>query len=112
MLQFIHYYGKYQDLRGSFGGLPGWAKWPILIAAVPGVILALLSLLALVVSIIALLLLTVPTYRLMQLVVGGSRSPGESKVSAAGDDIGESIIDAEVVERTGPRRQIDVRIVE
>jgi hypothetical protein len=113
MLQFIRYYGKYQDLRGSFGGLPGWAKGIVTLAAIPGVILALLSLLALLVSILALLLLTVPVYRLMVLISGRSESEPGPTVTVTSSSPVEDIIDAEVVQSVEkPRRQIDVRIVE
>ncbi|HSH93584.1 MAG TPA: hypothetical protein VK968_05530, partial [Roseimicrobium sp.] len=95
MLQFIRYYGKYQDLRGSFGGLPSWARVFVVLAAVPGAILALLSLLALVVSILALLLLTVPVYRLMVFITGGGGRDAEPEVTVTSSPV-EDMIDAEV----------------
>jgi hypothetical protein len=101
MMRFIHYYGRFQDVKGRFGGLPSWAKWPILIAAIPGVTLALLSIAALAVSILALLLLTLPTYRLMQVLTGSGVHE-----SAAGE--------TEFVPQTPSpgRRHIDVKIVD
>jgi len=101
MMRFIRYYGQFQDVKGRFGGLPGWAKWPILIAAIPGLVLALLSIAALLVSILALLLLTVPTYRLMQVLVG-------ARVR------GNFASEAEVVPQppSAGRRHIDVKIVD
>ena len=112
MLQFIRYYGRYQDLRGSFGGLPSWARFLVSVAAVPGAILALLSLLALAVSILALLLLTVPVYRLMVFITGGREKGAESTVTVTSSPI-EDFINAEVVQPVEkPRRQIDVRIVD
>ena len=112
MLQFIRYYGKYQDLRGSFGGLPSWARSFVFLAAIPGAILALLSLLALAVSILALLLLTVPVYRLMVFITGGRRTGAEPTVTVMSSPI-EDFINAEVVQPVEkPRRQIDVKIVE
>jgi len=101
MLRFVQYYGRFQDVKGRFGGLPGWAKWPIFIAAIPGIVLALLSIAALAVSILALLLLTVPTYRLMQVLTGtGVRESAASE--------------AEVVQGrpSSGRRHIDVKIVD
>src|SRR5688572_19277868 len=111
MLRFIRYYGQYQDLRGRFGGLPGWAQLVVGLAAVPGFVLALLSLLALAVSILALLLLTVPVYRLMQMIAGGSGSEPEPQVSVSAPV--DDMVEGEVVQSVEkPRRQIDVRIVE
>jgi len=101
MLRFIQYYGRFQDVKGRFGGLPAWAKWPIVIAAIPGLVLALLSIAALAVSILALLLLTVPTYRLMQLLAGTGVRENFAR-------------EAEVVSpapRTA-RRHVDVKIVD
>ncbi|CAN5386598.1 hypothetical protein BH10PLA1_BH10PLA1_22350 [soil metagenome] len=101
MMQFIHYYGRFQDVKGRFGGLPGWAKWPIAIAAIPGVILALLSIAAFLVSILALLLLTVPTYRLMQLLTGtGVRNENANA---------EEVV---MQQPSSGRRHIDVKIVD
>jgi len=100
-MQFIHYYGRFQDVKGKFGGLPSWAKWPIAIAAIPGVLLALLSIAAFLVSILALLLLTVPTYRLMQLLTG----TGVREETADREEVVSPTVS------TG-RRHIDVKIVE
>jgi hypothetical protein len=66
MPEFIHYYGRFNDLRGQFGGLPSWARTIVGIFAVPGVILLGLSILAVVVSLLALLLLTLPVYNLLR----------------------------------------------
>jgi hypothetical protein len=101
MLRFVQYYGRFQDAKGRFGGLPGWAKWPILIAAIPGVLLALLSIAALLVSILALLLLTVPTYRLMQMLTGtGVREnfAGEAEVVSQPPSAGRRHIDVKIVD--------------
>ena len=100
-MQFIHYYGRFQDVKGKFSGLPSWAKWPIAIAAIPGVLLALLSIAAFLVSILALLLLTVPTYRLMQLLTG----TGVREETADREEVVSPTVS------TG-RRHIDVKIVE
>lgn len=101
MMRFVQYYGRFQDVRGRFGGLPGWAKRPIFIAALPGIVLALLSIAALLISILALLLLTVPTYRLMQVLTGtGVRDSAASE---------EEIVSPAP---SSGRRHIDVKIVE
>jgi hypothetical protein len=78
MEQFFRYYGRYQSLRGSWGGLPGWARGIVFLFALPGIALGLLSVLTLLVSILALLLLTVPVYRLLKTVTGGGTEAGES----------------------------------
>ena len=66
MPEFIRYYGRFNDLRGNFGGLPSWARTIVGIFAVPGVVLLGLSILAVVVSLLALLLLTLPIYSLLR----------------------------------------------
>ena len=106
MFKFIEYYGRVQGVRGQIGGLPGWARGLIFVAAVPGLALVALSVLALLVSILALLLLTVPLYRVLNAVVGtrdaAPRPAGESSVFGfpAGDV-------------TSPgRKKVDVTIVE
>ncbi len=110
MLRFIQYYGRFQDVKGRFGGLPSWAKWPIFIAAIPGVLLALLSLLALGVSILALLLLTVPTYRLMQWLTGsgGGETIAPTQESVSVEDV---FVSPEPKVNSG-RRHIDVKIID
>ena len=65
MFKLIEYYQRFDGVRGRIGGLPGWARGLIGIAALPGIVLIALSVLALLVSILALLLLTVPLYRLL-----------------------------------------------
>ena len=92
MFQYTRYYGQFQDLRGTFGGLPPWARSIVGIFAIPGIILILLSMLAFVVSVLALLLLTVPVYSLLRSLAGtGSAatlepaetiSPGAKRVEA------------------------------
>lgn len=89
MFQYTRYYGQFQDLRGSLGGLPQWARTIVGIAALPGLILLGLSILAIVVSLLALLLLTVPVYSLLRTLTAGSgvarevvESPGAKRVEA------------------------------
>lgn len=82
MFQYTRYYGQFQDLRGTFGGLPPWARTIVGIAAVPGVVLILLSILAFVVSLAALLLLTVPVYSLLRTLTAGPIQSGEASVPA------------------------------
>ena len=124
MGRIFRYYGQYQNLRGGMGALPGWGRGLILIAAVPGLILLALSLLALGVSIFALLVLTVPVYRLVNALGGGSssaRAPAASTTTVEGVEVMTPAESVFVEEQAGnpseagpakPRRQIDVRIVE
>lgn len=65
MLQFIRYYGRFQDARGRWTGLPFVPRLVLMIVALPGLILIGLSIVALLASLAALLLLTVPVYRLL-----------------------------------------------
>src|SRR5438874_10549469 len=87
MWKLLQYYGKYQSARGVLGGMPGWARFVIFLAALPGIAAILLSILALLVSILALLLLTVPVYRLLSWLVGPSveREEEESEVPEGED---------------------------
>lgn len=131
MVRLLQYYARYQNARGVVGVLPGWAKFFLLIVAIPGILCLALSLLAVCVSIVALLLLTVPAYRLLNAVAG--RRSNESNVhrrdemSAAADfvevrddgfTVDPSPMPTVVVENPSttepqrPRRQIDVKIVE
>jgi hypothetical protein len=48
--------------RGTADGLAPWARFLLLVASLPGVVLVALSFLAFLVSLLALLLLTVPLY--------------------------------------------------
>jgi hypothetical protein len=85
MPEFIHYYGRFNDLRGNFGGLPSWARTIVGIFAVPGVILLGLSIFAVVVSLLALLLLTLPVYSLLRKLTwrpAPLETPGVKRVEA------------------------------
>ena len=101
MVKIFEYYSRFQGVRGQIGGLPTWARGLIFIAALPGILLLSLSILAVLVSILALLLLTVPTYRLMQLLTG----TGVREETADREEVVSPTVS------TG-RRHIDVKIVE
>lgn len=75
MFKLIEYYGPFEGLRGRVGGLPGWARGLIFIAALPGIALIALSVLALLVSILALLLLTVPLGWVLGALTGTRPAP-------------------------------------
>ncbi len=100
MERFRTYYGSFQTVRGRIGGLPEWAKLLVFLAALPGIALAALSILALLVSILALLLLTVPVYRLLQILTGtgGRPTAGES---------GEVIMPP-----SGPRKRVESTVID
>ena len=70
MERVVEYYTQFQGVRSRWTGLPGWARFLLFLAALPGVALLALSILAFLVSLLALLLLTVPLYRLLKLVTG------------------------------------------
>ncbi len=101
MLKLLHYYGRFQGLRGNVGGLPGWAKLILLVAATPGIVLMGLSILVFLVSLLALLLLTVPVYRVLTFLMGGGQA-GYSEPPVGMADVSPS----------PGRRHIDVTIVE
>jgi len=85
---FVHYVGRLQDIRGRLGGLPGWARALVWLAALPGLALAGLSLLVLLGSILALLLLALPVYTLLKSVLGGRRDAPDGGLDGPGEEIG------------------------
>ena len=107
MSRILQYYGRYQDLRGRFGGLPGWARALVWLAALPGLALAGLSLFVLAASILALLLLALPVYTLLKSVLGGRLDapdgdfdgpPGEELDGPPGASPGRKRVSATVIE--------------
>lgn len=105
--------------------MPGWGRLLLLIAALPGIVLAALSILALGVSILALLLLTVPAYKLVQVVSGGGRRETvegeivEPTVTSRGEtSYAPNVVVGDIIEESteqrspSGRRTIDVTIVE
>jgi hypothetical protein len=108
MFQFIHYFGKYQALRGRVSEIPSWGKFLIGLAAIPGVVIALLSIVGLGVSILALLLLTVPVYRLVRAIGSlGPRRPIEGELM---DDV--VIEDPGQYQQGTGRKQVQGTVVE
>lgn len=112
MYKVFQYYGRYQDLRGSVGQLPSWARLLVGLAAVPGLMLVGLSILAFGVSILALLVLTMPVYRLVCMLTGVRQD-----VSSGAGPVVQTVEAVEVetesvVSSPQVRRQIDVKIVE
>jgi hypothetical protein len=96
VIRFQQYYGQFGGLPNRFRTLPGWARFIVGIAALPGLILACLSILAFGISILALLLLTVPVYSALQKLTGRrvSESPGAVEVSSPG----AKRVDATIIE--------------
>jgi hypothetical protein len=83
--------------RVNILGLPGWARTVLAIFAVPGIVLLALSIAAVLCSLLALFLLTVPVYRLLRVLTGGS-SP--------------MTVEQTAVDETPGRRHVDVKIIE
>lgn len=67
MFQFS-YGNQAASLKTSFSSLPAPARGVVMLAALPGMLIALLSVVLFIVSILSLLLLTMPVYMLMRLV--------------------------------------------
>lgn len=94
MIRVTEYYGRFNDVRGQFTGLPQWGRVLVGIAAIPGLLLMLLSIFVFAVSLLALLLLSAPVYAALKSLTGrgGSRvatsssppqpSPGVKRVEA------------------------------
>jgi hypothetical protein len=85
------YYGRFQRARSDFGGLPTWARFILLLTALPGILLGVLSILLIVVSIVALLLLTVPAYGLLRRLTHSGTSPDGIEQAEAGTVVVESV---------------------
>src|SRR5687768_6986545 len=106
MLKILEYYGRVQGIRGQMLGLPAWARGLIFIAALPGVALIALSILALLVSILALLLLTVPLYRVLNVLVG---TPVRQQQPTSPSEV----FGFDPADLTSPgRKKVDVTIIE
>ncbi len=100
MFQYVQYMNQAQGVRSGFAQLPSWARFLVGLAALPGIVLAVLSFIGLGVSIIALLLLTVPVYRLLRLVCFFRPNEQDVTVTTLHD-----------VESPG-RRQVDAKEIE
>ena len=108
MHKVFRYYSRYQTLRGSVSNLPQWGKSIVFLFALPGLILLIASVALfvalLLVSILALLLLTAPVYRVLRLFA--PKQAGARVVEAPPQE--EVFVDA----TRGPRRQVEVKIIE
>jgi len=78
MVRVDEYFSRFQGATGRLTGLPPWARFLLLVASLPGVVLVALSILAFLVSLLALLLLTVPLYRLLKMITGSGGTPAEA----------------------------------
>ena len=85
MMYLLKLFGNWQRFRERMRRLPGWGRLAIGVAALPGVILALLSLAALLVSILILFLPARLVYRLVCAVAG----PG---FQGRGVDLAQSLV--------------------
>ena len=131
MYQLLEYYGRWQGFKGKAAQLPSWARFILLIAAIPGIALIALSILAFLVSLLALLLLTVPLYRLLCAVCGvkaestgmqsgfgplpeGMETVVDQAHSTGSGQAGETtVVETPVEGEIRPaRRHIEVKIVE
>jgi hypothetical protein len=111
MARVVEYYTRFQSVRSRLTGLPGWARFLIFLASLPGVVLIALSILAFLVSLLALLLLTVPLYRLLKLITGvedGNRAEPLATGGGFGLDFGSPVgspgrkrVDATVTDAPG-----------
>ena len=97
MFQVFQQVGRFQTLRGQFGGLPPWARLIVSIAALPGIVLGVLSVVLFLVTILVLLLLTVPVYRLLRLVCCSGRQQA-SVTEIRSDSPGSKPVDVKVIE--------------
>ncbi len=97
VFQYINTFGT---VRSGFVSLAPWARMCVAVAAIPGLVLLLLSVVMIIVSIIALLLLTVPVYRLVQLVSfsGSMRQQPEENMVEMPTSPGRRHVEAKVIE--------------
>lgn len=99
MVNIFQQVGRFQSLRGDFGGLPAWARLLVFIAALPGIILGVLSVILFLVTILVLLLLTVPVYRLLRLVCFSRQDSQQVNVTVVQPDSpGSRPVDVKVIE--------------
>jgi hypothetical protein len=104
MIEFTRYYGRFNDFRGSLGGLPAWARGIVTIAAVPGAILLALSIVMFLVSLSALLLLTVPVYSLLRNLTAASSGTAPTDLSPSSP--GAKRVEATVLPDPAPDRPV------
>jgi hypothetical protein len=109
MYKAVQYFGRFQQVQGGFSRFPGWARFILLILALPALLIAALSIALFVVSILALLLLTGPAYRLLSAMFKPREAPTNS-VWVEEQESGTMNVEPEPA-ATG-RRQIEVKIVE
>ena len=109
MIQFQQYVGRVNGLRGTFGGLPPWARSIVSIFAIPGLLLMALSVVVFVVSILALLLLTLPVYSLLQRLTGSANGgSGGVSVSPLGTPFGAMFSAA----APGNAKRVDATVID
>ena len=97
MQQLFEYYGRVQGLRGSLLGLPGWARFVLFLVALPGIAAVALSIAALLCSLAALLLITVPVYRLLQMLTEGGAAREQDAQVVTMDSAGRRHVDVKII---------------
>ena len=112
MIQFVHYYGRFQGVKGRVTGLPFIARLILVILALPGLLLLGLSIVAFVVSLLALLLLTVPAYRLLSALFLPRVEQQQGAWAEPFDGVQDGPEFVSPVSPAPPRRHVEVKIVE
>jgi hypothetical protein len=100
MIEFTRYAGTVRQWRGSWGGLPPWARAIVGVFALPGVILLALSFVGILVSLLALLVLTFPVYVGLRSLTAPRRqvSDAEGGLFVTGSSPGTRKVEATVIE--------------
>ena len=111
MVNFYQFDSRYRSVRGGWGSLPPVARAVVAFFALPGILLAILSLFLLAVSMLALLVLTVPVYRLLARLSGGSAGMGESAAESAAVPF-SAFFGAPAEVPPGGTRRVDSTVVE
>jgi hypothetical protein len=111
MVQVLQYFSRFQDVKGRVGRMPALGRLVLLLAALPGLLLLALSAVLFAASLLALFLLAAPVYRLVTAFRG---SPPNAREVFVGEEIADWAAPDGAVEPTppGPRRKVEVRIVE
>ena len=106
MQNVFRVYGQYRGLRTNVAAFPSWGKPILLLAALPGILIAIASAALLIilflVSILALLLLTAPVYRILRLFA--PKDAAAQVETARGEEV--------FVQDIRPRRDVEVKILE
>ena len=111
----VHYFARFQNVRGGWGNLPPLARSIVTIFALPGIALLLLSIAAMLCSIFVLLLLTVPVYRVLQAVFGGRQPISEPRAPEnpfVFSLFGQALGSADSSDESPGRRQVEAKVTD